>query len=361
MGRVTVGVPVRELRKDEKLVVRTEVRGSGIETEIPFTLIRGLRNPLLDDVSEGQLADRYPFLEVSGGRATVRPGSWSVPEPLVLPRGLPLKIEAGTRLRFCDDCYLIVKAPLTLRGEPERPIVLEPENQRWKGLFVFRAGSPSHLENAEIRGVAALDDSALRLTGGVTFYESDVDASNLRIRDGWGEDALNIVRSRFSLNRFEVRDTASDAFDSDFSNGRIEHATFERIGGDALDLSGSQVTGHTIDFDQIHDKAVSAGEASSLEVRNLRITAVGTGIVAKDASTVSVEDSAISDYRVYGAMAYTKKAFYGPASLSLEGVRIGGDTPFIAQEGNVLRANGRLVAPEKLDVEELYSEGPMRK
>ena len=110
-----------------------------------------------------------------------------------------------------------------------------PQKSHWKGLYVIEADERSELRHTEILNTTALEDSALTLTGGVTFYEADVLLQDVRILGSIAEDALNIVRSRFELSNVEISDTSSDALDSDFSNGTLRNVAFERVGGDALD------------------------------------------------------------------------------------------------------------------------------
>ena len=75
-----------------------------------------------------------------------------------------------------------------------------------------------------------------RLTGGVTFYHSDVRMTRVRFNRHRGEDALNVVHARAELTDCAFLECGSDAFDGDFVTGRIERCRFEEVGGDAVDL-----------------------------------------------------------------------------------------------------------------------------
>ena len=83
----------------------------------------------------------------------------------------------------------------------------------------------------------------------------------------------------------------SDAFDGDFSEGRIEGGTIRDAGGDAIDVSGSRVDVRDVGIQGIGDKAVSVGEASTLSASGLRIQSVGTAFVSKDRSLAELRDS----------------------------------------------------------------------
>ncbi len=81
----------------------------------------------------------------------------------------------------------------------------------------------------------------LGLTGAVTFRRNRVFLEKCRFIGNRGEDALNIVRSEFSLVDVEIVRARSDALDADFSTGTIFGGRMAAIGGDAIDLSGSTV------------------------------------------------------------------------------------------------------------------------
>ena len=67
-----------------------------------------------------------------------------------------------------------------------------------------------------------------------------------RLRGTEAEDALNLVQCEFKLEDVEIRDTRSDALDSDFSEGTIVGGEIADVGGDGIDFSGSlvEVDGH---------------------------------------------------------------------------------------------------------------------
>jgi hypothetical protein len=167
------------------------------------------------------------------------------------------------------------------------------------------------------------------LTGGVTFYESDVSIDNSLFRESRGEDALNIISSKFTLTHVDFQNTASDAFDSDFSNGQVTGGMYANIGrvgtgGDAIDTSGSEIVIEGTRFDGVSDKAISVGEQSRARISGVTVARATSGVVSKDGSLVEIDRSAIDGSSLAGLMAYTKKAEYGPARLVADQVDITG-------------------------------------
>jgi hypothetical protein len=115
-------------------------------------------------------------------------------------------------------------------------------------------------------------------------------------------------------------------------------------------------------LEDIRDKAISVGEASRLEARDLRIRRVGTAIAGKDGSTVLFEDSDVSDVRHVAIMAYTKKREYGPGTVNARRIRMTRvPRVVVAQHGSRLVLDGVVTPTGELDVDDLYERGYMQK
>ena len=112
----------------------------------------------------------------------------------------------------------------------------------WKGIYVIgNENQTSRLDHVQIKNTIALADGLLKLSGGVNFYNTNVEIKNSQIKNTLAEDALNIIKSNFILKNLTISNTFSDAFDSDFSTGVIDSCSFFDVDGDAVDLSGSEV------------------------------------------------------------------------------------------------------------------------
>lgn len=327
-----------------------------------------MQNPVspssLDDIGL-----QYPFLQID--RATseisVPSGVWGIKSYLKLPEGYGLKVSAGTKLIFSEGSGLLIRGSLQAIGSGSEPIIFtaDSENTYWRGITVMKSnfwtpGERSHISNAVISRTEHSQFESWAVTGGVTFYKSDVDIVSSKITDTEAEDALNIVHSDFTLDDVMISDTRSDAFDGDFSVGRIVDSTFARVGGDAIDFSGSEIEVEDSKFFTVADKAVSVGEQSSLVGRNLQIVDVGTGIVSKDGSETQVDGVTFDETQYYEVMAYTKKPQYGSATLVVDNALGDKQLRSVAQKKSMLSVNGEKIPTKKLNVDALY-DGYMAK
>jgi hypothetical protein len=224
---------------------------------------------------------------------------------------------------------------------------------------VIRAGARSAVRHTRFIHTTGVAKPGWVLTGGVTFYESDVDIMAATFKDHDGEDALNIVRSDFTIAKTAFDTTLSDAFDSDFSTGRVTDSSFVNIGtaggGDAVDFSGSTVEIQRVSFKGVSDKAISVGEASTVTATDVTIDDIGTGLASKDRSMLTVSGVVIRGARFAPLTAYMKKPEYGGATIIADGVTIeGGKQESLVQFGSRITLAGNEIAARDIDIDRLY-------
>ena len=106
--------------------------------------------------------------------------------------------------------------------------------------------------------------------------------------------------------------------------------------GDALEISGSNVSINQTKASNVKDKAVSAGEKSMLTVKDSNFNNIGVGVASKDGSSVIVSGVEILNYKLYGAMSYLKKDFYDIPSLTISNSIVSDGGSYIRQKGTSL-------------------------
>jgi len=323
-------------------------------------------------VPESNVAEQlklHSFLELEedANRLVVPEGQWLINVPLIIPPGYSLYIEPGATLGFAASAVLIVHGSLRVAGQPDSPVVFEAANGvSWPGLIVMGADENlSVVEHLIVKDTSGVALENWVLTGGVNFYASNVEITNTLLEDSHGEDALNIINSRFEIRGLTIRGTASDAFDADFSTGSVAGSRFIDIGkaggGDAIDVSGSQISVSDSEFIDISDKALSVGEKSAMTARNLTMQNVGTGAASKDGSSLSLTNVTIHSASFAGLTAYIKKPEYGPASIEARDVIISDtETPVLVQTNSVVSIDGEAAETREINVDALY-ETVMRK
>ncbi|MFN0060856.1 MAG: hypothetical protein ACKVX7_20565 [Planctomycetota bacterium] len=306
-----------------------------------------------------QFLDAHPFVSYDAETHVLRvaPGEWQIESDLVVPAGFTLELGAGVVLRFAPDAVLLARgAALRFDGAADAPIRLLPRAETWPGVIVINA-PPSTWRYVEVERTQALDRAGWTVLGGVTFCDSPVRFERCVFRDNRCEDAVNVVRSEVAIHECLFAGTPSDAFDGDFARGRITDSRFEDIGGDGIDVSGSELVIERVTLRDLHDKGISAGEASHVQATHVAIERTRFGAVSKDHSTLDVDDFTVKDARCALAT-YVKKVEYGEAQLHARAVHVERvDRLALAQLGCRLSIDGVPVASEAVDVDALYASG----
>lgn len=334
---------------DYMFTVHSQYKGHSRESQNEITLINNeINNQLLVNNAE-----EFSFIEkLNKDKYKINQGNWNISKPVILDGDL--QISAGANLTFNSEAYIIIKGSLSALGEKLNPINLKAKSNAWKGIYVLNAKKKSSLKNINISNIASLQDGLLSLSGGITFYKSDVDFESVTIENVIAEDAINIVESTFSLNSVIIDGTSSDGLDSDFSKGTIVKSKFSNIGGDALDFSGSNAVITNSSAINVKDKAVSVGEKSFIDINNSKFYKIGIGVASKDGSIVEVSNTSIADYKLYALMSFIKKDFYGFPKINAKNLIISNGNGYLRQKGSTMIINGKEIPESEIDIKKLY-------
>lgn len=248
---------------------------------------------------------------------TIRSGSYTLAQPMIIPEGYLLVIEPNVQIDMTKKSYVLCYGSVFMKGTKDAPIVFNSSDKSSQGVTVIKAPELSILNYVSFQNLNTLLENEWQMTGAVTFYESDVDMTNITITGNLCEDALNLVRSDFSIQKLNINNTFADGFDGDFCKGKLWDSYLFDTGNDGLDYSGSFVEIDNVRLENIGDKGISAGEQATLVLNDVSITKAQIGIASKDLSKVSVSQTALIDCE-QGFAAYQKKPEFGGGSINVE-------------------------------------------
>ncbi len=303
-------------------------------------------------------AAEFEFVEIDAPARILRiaPGRWTLDRDLILPAGFRVQAGPDTQLDLVDSALIVSSSPLELQGTPDSPVVIESSDGTGQGLVVVGASAESRLDYVIFRGLRNPDRKAWRMTGAVTFYESPVSIAHSAFLENQSEDGLNLVRSSFRLETSLFRDTTSDAFDADFSDGVVQDCRFVDLQNDGVDVSGSTVTVSRVRVEGAGDKGVSAGERSTVTIHDLEVTGSNLGVASKDRSSVSVDGLRVENSKI-GLAVFVKKPEFGPASMEVRGAHLETvDTRYLLETGSQLTIDGKSIEPNQAAVKALLYE-----
>ena len=292
---------------------------------------------------------------ISDNKIQIKDGKSIISEPIIIPSGYEVYFHEGTVIDLLDSAMIISYSPVYFNGTVDNPVIVTSSDFSGNGFTVLQAGEQSRLTNTVFENLNTLNYKTWTLTGALTFYESDVMLDNVKFYRNQCEDALNIIRSEFTVVNSSFDFTFADAFDADFCSGEISFSTFQNIGNDAMDFSGSNILISNTSVLSANDKGVSGGEDSKVRVINSNIYRSNIGIASKDLSVVEVENSNI-EFCNYGVVLLQKKPEFGPSGMILNKTVIKDyKTRMLIEEGSyVIVDNSRVEGTKKNLSDEFY-------
>ena len=206
---------------------------------------------------------------------------------IYIPPDYEVFFREGTVVYFRNKSGIISHSPIQMSGTKNKPIKISGDSTN-QGIQVLQAKGDSDLKWTTFTGLNTLKHKGWELTGGVTFYESDVHIKNCVFEKNKCEDALNIIRSKFVMQSSLIQKSYADGLDGDFCEGEIYKSTFIQTNNDAIDFSGSKISIIDCEVHKAGDKAVSGGEKSEIKIENLSVNNANIGLASKDNSKIEI-------------------------------------------------------------------------
>ena len=215
-------------------------------------------------------------------------------------------IKPGTKINFREGGNLIFNSSVLIQGTIKEPVSFDGNG--FGGVYIRNDNKQiSIIQNSNFNNLATVDSLLKRYTGSINGYGGTFKLINIAISNGNAEDQLNIVNAKVDISGLEISDATSDAFDCDFCKGIIKDINFLDVGGDGLDISGSDLKIIKMYARNIKDKAFSVGEKSLAYIDDAFYDSVATGIAVKDSSIVKASNISLKNIKYDAFMTYVKK------------------------------------------------------
>ncbi len=357
---ITIALPALVDPDSTMTSVRTEPIGLDRPRDVPVSDF-----PLYQEfttIPRVSTARSFPWIETIERETVthfvVPAGTWRLDRDLVLLATERLILAAGAQIDLVEGAQIISYGGITAAGTAEQPIRVTSSDGRGLGLFVTGSPLPSQLRYVTFENLSHPRAGVWAVTGAVTFHESEVAFDHCNFIANRSEDALNIIRSEFSIGHCTFKETYSDALDCDFAEGVISHSAFLDSGNDAIDTSGSSVRVEHVFIRGAGDKGLSAGEGSDLSSSDTTIEGVEIAVASKDDSRIVMTNLVISEARL-GFAVYNKKPEYGPGRVDahFSPSHTGGHPTFLLEDDSTLNLDGEPQAPNQRNVvDDLYGE-----
>jgi len=273
----------------------------------------------------------------------VKTGVHEIGGNIIFPSGYRVIFEKGTQLDLKNGASIISFSSVEWVGTKTEPIRFYSSDISGGGIFVSDTNEESVVDYCKFSGLSNPTSSLWNLSGAVNFHEANVAIQNSVFEKNRCEDGLNIIRSDFSIKTSIFRDTQSDAFDGDFVKGSITDCRFINTGNDGIDVSGSTLSLEGITIQNPSDKAISAGEASTISGSNVDVEGGEIGVVSKDLSSVLLSNVTITDTRL-AFSSFQKKSEFGAGIIRISNLSLtNNELDHLIENGSMLYIDNQLV------------------
>ncbi len=314
----------RNLDNYNKIKIVYNLLGNSISNSRMINEIRNNNDLfLLNDKQDiKMLVSKHKFLDINHIQKSllIKSGNWDVIGDLIIPSGYTVYSQDNVKLQFQNDKIFLSFSPLIIKGTFSNSITFTSKGESWGGLLLINIAKESLLKSVYISNVAGIKRSGSIVTGGITFYKSPVKIINSNFSKSYGEDLLNVFHSNINIIDSTFKNSLYDAIDIDFGEGKIHNSIFYNIGNDAIDLSGSNVDLSKLVIEKVGDKGISIGEKSKVFAKYINISEAKYGIVSKDLSKLTLNNSRLSNNKNYALAAYQKKSEYGGGKIEAKNV-----------------------------------------
>lgn len=225
-------------------------------------------------------------------------------EKLVINKGVNVTLK---------NVYIRIEGEIEILGEKNSMVNIKSPEKESSTIYI-QSQSQVNISHTNFYNLTNLK-SPYNQPASITFYETpEINISNCNFNKNVnGDDFLNFFRcENVNISNTNVKNTYSDALDSDFSNIMISNSNFSNIGNDAIDGSGSRITIINSEFSSSKDKAISAGEKSKFEINDCLIRDNEIGIVSKDNSIVISKNNQLIKNQLDLAVFKKKKIYVHP-------------------------------------------------
>jgi len=285
------------------------------------------------------------LLDIDGDhrQITINPGKWKIEKNIVIPKGFTTTVAPGSELILNNTAALISYGPVELNGTADAPVVLKSTDGTGQGLVVISAKNPSKLSHVIFDNLTCLARKEWKLTGVVTFYESNVEINHVTFTNNHSEDYLNIIRSKFVIRNCRFLNSFGDALDVDFGEGTILNSRFESCGNDCIDFAGSKAEIRNSTISGAGDKGISIGEKSLVKIVASTISHANIALAGKDTSKAFTDRLEIFDSQI-GFAVYQKKPEFGGGHIYAKNTKMTNvHKPYVGDSNSRIVENDQVV------------------
>jgi len=304
----------------------------------------------------------FPFLKIDELKKiiTVSAGANLIEKDLIIPAGYTVLAKSPCTIDIRKNAKIISYSNFIFNGLDDESIVVTSSDSSSQGMMFI--GCPkSVLKNVVFKYFANVKDPQWKRSGAITFYESAVDFKNCSFNNFKSEDAVNVIRSEFALEGCLFQNMKDDAFDADFSNGKIEKCAFENCKENAIDITKSELKLNSIFIKGSKNKGLNTKDGSQVTGADIKIVDTYIAISAEDFSQININKITVSNSEI-GVVAYKNKPSAGYAAIFVNDITFANvKTNYLQEKKSTITINNKKLDEDIDDVELIIKKNGKKK
>ena len=261
----------------------------------------------------------------------MRSGDHRIERDVVLPYGMNLVIEAGSKIFLGEGVSVLISGDFSVNGQSDDPVVVRSDRPDKPFGVMAAVGDGTTVCDIHFLDISGGSEDVVNgkyLSGALSLYNHDkVNISDSVIHDNHADDGLNVKSASIFIKDNLFYSNRADQVDIDSGFGSVignhfsrkplagaDEATGIDSNGDGLDLSDSKVIIIRNQIDYFLDKGFSIGENTSAIVVDNTFVGNRSAVTAKDASKVYLGKNNYIDNKIDIEM-YQKKLFFEHPSV----------------------------------------------
>jgi len=298
--------------------------------------------------------NEFSFLQIDEVSKSVfiKKGKQVITSDLIIPLGYKVFANSDVSLDFKNKAKIISYSSIVFLGSEESQIIVESSDSSSQGIE-FIGAPKSKFNYVTFKNLPKVNDEQWARSGALTFYESPVEFNNCSFYNCKAEDAVNIIRSNFTFNSCLFHKMHDDALDADFSEGTVTNSVFEKCNENALDISMSKVKVKSVYIDGSNNKALNIKAGAQIIGEDVKIKNANIAISAEDASNIDLENVTIT-YSQYGVVAYKNKPGGGHPTIKIKKLALSDvKQKYLKEKKSTIIVEGKEIEDEVSDVENI--------
>jgi hypothetical protein len=218
-------------------------------------------------------------------------GKYTIDHDLVLPHGMAVVLEKGTRWFMAPGVSVVVNGELHMRGTDLNPVFIRPlsDSAAFGSIAVNGNGSTRvRIRGLRISGGSDLVWNGIRYGGMLSFHRSDVRMDHCTIDGSFGSASVGLRRCSLAMNDCQIAGSAHAAVDASETAGAVERCSIT-ASGSGMVLRAGRFLLRGCAFSGLRGAAVRAAYQCQALLSGCSFNGNGTAVAVSDGSTMHVD------------------------------------------------------------------------